>query len=465
MIEGRRLAGSLREHHRGSTTEFGTGMATVIGRSDSAEMALLRRALDDGGFEEGADPYGVRLLDAPLPPAPDWVEDGDGRVLVVACGERHESGVWGLLAQGVEDVISWTGEETVAVVVARLERWREVDRVLSSRVVASLVHGGSAATRRLLVDLVELAVYGSGPILLVGETGTGKELAARLVHAVNEESASLVVVDCTTIVASLSGSELFGHEKGAFTGADRARAGAFAAADGGTLFLDEIGELPLALQVELLRVLQEGTYKRVGGDTWSRTRFRLVSATNRDLEEEQRQGRFRSDLYHRIASGIVRLPPLRERTDDLEDLFRHFLAEAAGRPLEVAPSVVALLHDRDYPGNLRELRQLAYAVAARHAGPGAVSPGDVPLQYRPAGPAADPPVPSRRLLDRAVRAGLSEGLSLPDLKTLVGDVAVEAALARCDGNVHRAAALLGVTDRAVQLRRQVPRPRAGKKAQ
>nr|WP_276499004.1 sigma 54-interacting transcriptional regulator [Agromyces luteolus] len=364
--------------------------------------------------------------------------------------------MWGLLARGVEDVISWTGEETVRVVLARLERWREVDRLLSAKLVASLVHGRSTAMRRLLVDLVELAAYGSGPILLVGETGTGKELAARLVHAVAESSSSLVVVDCTTIVPSLSGSELFGHEKGAFTGADRARAGAFAAADGGTLFLDEIGELPLDLQAELLRVLQEGTYKRVGGDTWSRTRFRLVSATNRDLESEQRQGRFRSDLYHRIASGVVRLPPLRERAEDLEPLFEHFLAEAAGRHLDVSPSVVALLRDREFPGNLRELRQLAYAVAARHAGPGAVSPGDVPPGYRPAREAPEPVASSRRLLDLAVRAALAEGLSLPELKTVVGDVAVEAALEENEGSVRRAAAMLGVTDRAIQLRRKGP---------
>jgi transcriptional regulator with GAF, ATPase, and Fis domain len=430
-------------------------VATIIGTSDGAETALLRRALDKGGFAEGADPYGVQVVDD-LRVASGWPMT-DQRVLVVSCGRQSE-GVWGLLSRGAEDVISWTGEETVGVVLARLERWREVDRLLSSRPVASLVQGRSSAMRRLLVDLIELAAYGSGPILLVGETGTGKELAARLVHAVAESSSSLVIVDCTTIVPSLSGSELFGHEKGAFTGADRARAGAFAAADGGTLFLDEIGELPLTLQAELLRVLQEGTYKRVGGDTWSRTRFRLVSATNRDLGSEQRQGRFRSDLYHRIASGIVRLPPLRERTEDLEALFEHFLAEAAGHHLDVAPSVVALLRDRDFPGNLRELRQLAYAVAARHAGPGAVSPGDVPPEYRPPRDAPEPVASSRRLLDLAVHAALAEGLSLPALKTLVGDVAVQAALQESNGSAKRAAAMLGVTDRAVQLRRHGATP-------
>ena len=431
-------------------------MATVIGTSDSAETVLLRRALDDGGFAEGADRYGVRVVDD-LRAASGWPKT-DQRVLVVSCG-RQSDGLWSLLAHGVEDVISWTGEETVGVVLARLERWREVDRLLSSRPVAALVQGRSSVMRRHLVDLVELAAYGSGPILLVGETGTGKELAARLVHAVTKSPSSLVVVDCTTIVPSLSGSELFGHEKGAFTGADRARAGAFAAADGGTLFLDEIGELPLTLQAELLRVLQEGTYKRVGGDTWSLTRFRLISATNRDLESEQREGRFRSDLYHRIASGVVRVPPLRERTEDLEVLFEHFLAEAAGRHFDVAPSVVALLRDREFPGNLRELRQLAYAVAARHAGPGAVSPGDVPPRYRPARGAPEPVASSRRLLDLGVRAALAEGLSLPELKNLVGDVAVEAALEKTDGSAKRAAAMLGVTDRAVQLRRKAPRAR------
>lgn len=429
-------------------------MATVMCKPDSVEGTLLRRALDDSGFREGSDAYSVHLTAGESLP---WPDDSGDRVLVVSCGRRREHRVWGLLARGVADVITWNGEETVEVILARLERWREVDQLLASRAVVSLVLGSSVAIRRALVDLVQLAVYGSGPILLAGETGTGKELAARLVHAVAGGASSLVVVDCTTIVPSLSGSELFGHEKGAFTGADRARGGAFAAADGGTLFLDEIGELPLALQAELLRVLQEGTYKRVGGDTWSHTEFRLISATNRDLEADQGAGRFRSDLYHRIASGIVSLPPLRERSEDLEVLFRHFLAQAAGQDLDVVPSVVALLHERDFPGNLRELRQLAYAVAARHAGRGPVTPGDVPPEYRPRDAAGPAPVPARRLLERAVRACVTEGVGLPDLKTLVGDVAVTAALEECEGSVRRAAALLGVTDRAVQLRLQVPR--------
>jgi two-component system, NtrC family, response regulator AtoC len=429
-------------------------MATVIGKPNTAEEALLRRALDENGFPEGSDAYSVHLSEGD---PSRWSGDSGDRVLVVSCGGQREHSVWGLLARGAADVITWNGDETVEAVLARLKRWSDVDQLLASRTVGSLFRGSSAATRSALVDLVQLAVYGSGPILLAGETGTGKEVAARLIHAVGGGTSALVVVDCSTIVPSLSGSELFGHEKGAFTGADRPRAGALSAADGGMLFLDEIGELPLALQAQLLRVLQEGTFKRVGGDTWSSTCFRLGSATNRDLEAEQRAGRFRSDLYHRIASGVVRLPPLRERAEDLEALFRHFLADAAGRELDVEPSVVALLYERDFPGNLRELRHLAYAVAARHAGPGPVTPGDVPSSYRPDDVAVSTSGPARPLLERAVRACLTEGFSLPDLKTLVADVAVVAALQESDGSVRRAAALLGVTDRAVQLRRQAPR--------
>src|SRR5690606_31880967 len=135
----------------------------------------------------------------------------------------------------------------------------------------------------------------------------------------------LVILDCSTIVPELAGSEFFGHERGAFTGALITREGAFALADGGTLFLDEIGELPLHLQVQLLRVIQEGTYKKVGSNTWKSTRFRLICATNRDLSEEVKKGRFRADLFYRIASWTFHLPPLRERKEDILPLALHFL--------------------------------------------------------------------------------------------------------------------------------------------
>src|SRR4029450_8247587 len=155
-------------------------------------------------------------------------------------------------------------------------------------------------------------------VLIVGESGTGKELIARLIHDLDQrrDKGDFVVVDCTTIVPELSGSELFGHERGAFTGAVGTREGAFALADGGTLFLDEVGELPLPLQGQLLRVVQARMYKRVGGNHWHRTEFRLVCATNRDLAREVERDAFRSDFYYRIANWPCRLPPLGERRGD-----------------------------------------------------------------------------------------------------------------------------------------------------
>src|SRR6202023_58747 len=145
------------------------------------------------------------------------------------------------------------------------------------------------------------------------------EVAANLIHRLNTraDKRDMVILDCSTIVSDLSGSEFFGHERGAFTGALTERQGAFALANGGTLFLDEIGELPLPLQAQLLRVVQERTYKRLGGNTWRRTDFRLVCATNRDLVELIRRGEFRADLYYRIASFVCKLPALRERLEDI----------------------------------------------------------------------------------------------------------------------------------------------------
>ena len=433
-------------------------MAAISGHVSRDEIGRVRVALDEAGFEDGADPYRVLLV-----ASPDEAEDvaggvvGSRTIVVVRPDTGLDRFAWDLLASGADDVVTWTGDVT-AQIVARLRRWRAVDAVLASPPAASII-GDSPALRSALLQLVEVAKYGAGPILLVGETGTGKELAARLVHEVSarDKKGRLVVLDCTTIVPSLSGSELFGHERGAFTGAERARAGAMAGADGGTLFLDEIGELSLQLQAEVLRVLQEGTYKRVGGDAWTRSNFRLVSATNRDLEADQQRGRFRSDLYHRIASGVVRLPPLRERVEDIEALFGHFLREATHLDqVSVAPAVLAMLQERAFPGNLRELRQLAYAVAARHAGGGQITPGDVPPRDRPDRAV----VRDRRAhtqLEAGVRQCLGVGMSLAELKTKVGDLAVDLALGESRGNVQRAAGMLGVTDRAVQMRKRQAR--------
>lgn len=201
----------------------------------------------------------------------DLSQNGFVRVLAVALGSRYlrECDRWQLLQAGASDVLAWKElEEPVRALAARLQRWVSVEELLASPLVRQNLVGNSRVWLSVLRDVVEVARWSDASLLLTGETGTGKELVARLVHALDgrSEKGDLVLLDCSTIVPALSGSEFFGHERGAFTGAVTARKGAFALASRGTLFLDEVGELPVRLQAELLRVIQEGTYKPVGGD-------------------------------------------------------------------------------------------------------------------------------------------------------------------------------------------------------
>lgn len=233
-----------------------------------------------------------------------------------------------ILGCGTADVLCWTDlQQAAADVAARVARWHEIDDVINSPLISENLIGKSPVWISALRQIIETGKFTDAPALILGETGTGKELAARLIHALNPRSATarLITVDCTTIVPELSGSEFFSHERGAFTGAVGHRDGAFALANGGTLFLDETGELSLSLQAQLLRVTQEHVFKRVGGNTWQPTDFRLVCATNRDLAVEAQQGRFRSDLYYRISTCACNLPSLRSRKEDILLLARHFL--------------------------------------------------------------------------------------------------------------------------------------------
>jgi DNA-binding NtrC family response regulator len=431
-----------------------------------------------------------------------------GRVLVVIItGRPPDEEVWQLMAAGASDVIC-DGichgiEHLAAEITLRLHRWQAIDDLVESERIGNSLVGHSAPLRILQRQVVQAAVFTLAPVLLVGESGTGKELVARLLHDLDPrpDKGNLVLLDCATVVPSLSGSEFFGHEKGAFTGATTARDGAFARADRGTLFLDEVGELPLPLQAELLRVVQEGTYKRVGGNVWQRTMFRLVCATNRDLLAEQRDGRFRNDLYYRIAGLVVELPPLRRRREDVLPLFTHFLAQLdeGGQPPLLDPTVSDLIRSRDYPGNVRDLRQLAHRVHARHAPGGAVTVGDMPEDEWPAlepdaadqaddlmatravadrpatgtgdGSAADPAAdsaagvaagvakgdPVMAAIEPAVRRALDYGLSLKNLQRLTAEVAVRISVAKANGSLRVAAKQLGVTERALQLRRAAAR--------
>jgi Nif-specific regulatory protein len=199
-------------------------------------------------------------------------------------------------------------------------------------------------------------------VLLLGESGTGKELFARAVHlASGRHDQPFIKVNCSAIPETLFESELFGYERGAFTGASTARAGWFEQANGGSIFLDEIGELPLAMQSKLLRTLQEGTLVRLGGTREVKVNVRLVAATNRDLAKEVQAGRFRQDLYYRLNVIPIRLPSLRERGEDVRALALHFVNranQAHQRNVNLAPDALARLEAHDWPGNIRELGNL-----------------------------------------------------------------------------------------------------------
>jgi DNA-binding NtrC family response regulator len=238
--------------------------------------------------------------------------------------------------------------------------------------------GASEAMRRAFALLERVAPTDSA-VLLQGETGSGKELAAEAIHRASGRSKGpFVVCDVAAYAPSLIESELFGHVKGAFTGADRDREGAFRQADGGTIFLDEIGELELGLQPRLLRALERRQVKPVGASTYRSVNVRVIAATNRDLAAEVRAGRFRADLYHRLAVMRIELPPLRDRPDDVPVLVQHFLERASVNCLGAAPAVppttMAALAAHDWPGNVRELRNVLERAMLIAPGPAALTP-------------------------------------------------------------------------------------------
>ncbi len=385
---------------------------------------------------------------------------GFHRIVAVATTQAAlgEGGAWRLLEAGAADVFAWDGmADPGAAIAARFRRFAEVDSLLDSPVVRKDLTGESPVWISALRQIVEVAAFSDASVLITGESGTGKELVARLIHELDARpnKGPFVILDCTTISPELSGSEFFGHERGAFTSAVAAREGAFAAADRGTLFLDEVGELPLSMQAGLLRVVQERAYKRLGSNVWKQLNFRLVCATNRNLLQEEARGAFRRDLYYRLASWTCSLPRLDERREDILPLVRHFLRQIRGesRPPEPDAVVRDYLLTRDYPGNVRELRQLTVRLASRHVGDAPITVGDLPPEERLAAYESMRRVWYDEGFQLSIRRALSMGLGLKEINSQTTELAIQTALADEEGNLKRAAHRLGVTDRALQMRR------------
>lgn len=252
----------------------------------------------------------------------------------------------------------------------------------ASYALCSQVVAESEGMKRLLGFSRRIANSPASVVLVEGETGVGKEVIARLLHSEGpRKNRPFVAVNCAALPEPLFESELFGHEKGAFTGAVHRKKGLLEMADGGTLFLDEIGELPTQLQVKLLRVLEEQSYRRLGGEKEIRVRFRIVAATNANLRIAVQQRKFRLDLYHRLNVIQIQVPPLRERRDDILPLFHHFLRRYSQKFQRnfkgVDPQAAELLLKYAWPGNVRELRNVVERVVALEEGP-LVSRGSLP---------------------------------------------------------------------------------------
>jgi len=363
-------------------------------------------------------------------------------ILLTAFGTVEEAVA--AIKEGVADFLTkpLKDPETLRTLVRRVLAGSQQERtlkVLKERETAGLppdevLFAGQAMqqVRRLIVEVAST----QATVLITGESGTGKELAARMIHQLSGRcDAPFVALNCAAIPETLLESELFGHEKGAFTGATQARQGKFELASGGTIFLDEVGELPFALQSKFLRVLQERVFERVGGSREIRVELRVIAATNRDLAEEVRERRFREDLYYRLNVFPLQLPALRDRRDGLPVLIRYLLQRAAiqtGRDLqEIDTQALRVLRGHSWPGNIRELQNVIERAVILSKG--IITVAYLPDDLRQSVVTSDSAREGGSLKDRE-RAGILE------------------ALASCNNNRRLAAEKLGISKRTLQYR-------------
>ena len=339
------------------------------------QMTVIEAASGSGAMEAlGRDEFDVVLVDVRLPDHSGldilrWARGADiDTEFIVLTGQADVDTAVEAMRLGAYDFVAkpWKNVELLEVVRKAVEKKalrREnvvLREVITRRDGVPDIVGESGEIREVLSIISRVAASDS-PVLVSGESGTGKELVARSIHLRSKRAARpFVSINCGALPDTLLETELFGHRKGAFTGAVSAKAGLFEAADGGTLFLDEIGEMSPAMQVRLLRTLDSGEVRRVGEERTFHVNARVVAATNKDLTREAGQGRFRWDLFYRVSTVIVPVPPLRQRRGDIPLLVQHFIAPFArvGKSLTFTPEAMARLQAYEWPGNIRELRNL-----------------------------------------------------------------------------------------------------------
>lgn len=436
-------------------------MLGILFRREGYKVTLAR------GFAEGTEalknanePFGLVVTDLMMP-------DGSGLDLLSAAKERS----------GSSEVIVMTAHGAVETAIEAMKRgaYDFITKPFGTAELRALAHkaleksaivaenerlraqvereparnllGHSAAMRGIL-DLLRRVAPGKSTVLVTGESGAGKERIARAIHDLSDRSEKpFVVVNCGALPEALMESELFGHDKGAFTGATSRHLGLFREADGGTLFLDEIGELPTPLQVKLLRVLQERKVRAVGATTETPVDVRVLAATNRNVEDDVKSGKFRQDLYYRLNVIRIEVPPLRDRREDIPILAQHFLERIAREHGKDVRSLHAdaqrALAAYPFPGNVRELENIVERAVALAVSP-IIGLGDLPVEV---GGAAAQPTPSLISLPEA-------GCNLDEVMSEVERRLILEALERSGGVRTHAAKLLGVTLRSLRYRLQ-----------
>jgi DNA-binding NtrC family response regulator len=454
---------------RDPRTASGTPPHVLIVDDEEMMRAMLSRELPRLGFRvtaTGAGEEGVRLAQREdfavavvdiLMPGIDGMEtlkrlrqESPGTEVVLLTGHGTIEGAVAGMRAGAYDYLTKPCRlsELSAVLWRAIEhRALRRENAALKRLVAVDAAGisivATSGAMRTLIGRVERVAPTDSPVLIQGESGTGKELVARLLHGLSTRRGKpFVVINCSAIPDSLFESELFGHQRGAFTGATERRLGLVEAADGGTLFLDEVGEMGLGVQSKLLRTLESGEIRRVGENRTTRVDVRVIAATNKNLAEEAAAGRFREDLFYRLNGVPLFIPPLRERADDVEPLVRNFLFDGSGkhpRVTGISDEALTALRAYRWPGNVRELKNCVEALRILSAGP-EVGIDDLPLNVRGGPTNRGNPWDERPILK---------------LDQVIDEYILHA-LERCQGNKSQAARLLAIDPKTLYKRLRKP---------
>jgi DNA-binding NtrC family response regulator len=412
-------------------------------------------------------PPALALVDLGLPPTPHSPEEGftligellafnPGMKILVLSGQSDRGNIRHALSLGAVDFVPKPTD--VPLLKARLAHQRmlsEAERLEAAEPPAACGLMGESLAMETLRAQVRQFADTPFPVLIEGESGSGKELVAQCLHTQSARSTEpFLTINCAAIAAELMEAQLFGHARGAFTGAVNARPGFFEEAGQGTLLLDEVGEFPLELQPKLLRVLENGEYYRVGETRPRHSVARVIAATNRDLRERVRTGQFREDLYHRLGVLTIRVPPLRERGGDSLALLEHFrrLYAAGLPPFSLEPEAEGVLVGYAFPGNVRELRNIVIRLTAKHTGERVsrtALEAELDLDVAP------PPAPDREALDERVEQQIrASGFRLDGVLTDWERRYINAALRLAQGNLSQAARLLGINRTTLYSRMQ-----------